>query len=56
LGGLGIGEKIYWDETVPETKAFDPENPLIMMTQAQMTTWEIRPLKAGFYQLLLAEK
>ncbi len=32
IGGLGIGEKIYWDETVPETKAFDPENPLIMMT------------------------
>jgi aldehyde:ferredoxin oxidoreductase len=29
---LGIGEKIYWDETVPETKAFDPENPLILMT------------------------
>lgn len=32
LGGLGIGEKIYWDETVPETRALDPENPLILMT------------------------
>jgi aldehyde:ferredoxin oxidoreductase len=32
IGGLGIGEKIYWDETVPETKALDPDNPLIMMT------------------------
>ena len=32
LGGLGIGEKIYWDETVSETKALDPDNPLIMMT------------------------
>ena len=32
LGGLGIGEKIYWDMTVPETEAFDPANPLILMT------------------------
>lgn len=32
IGGLGIGEKIYWDETVPETKALDPANPLILMT------------------------
>lgn len=32
IGGLGIGEKIYWDETVSETKALDPENPLILMT------------------------
>ena len=32
IGGLGIGEKIYWDETVPGTKAIDSKNPLIMMT------------------------
>ncbi len=32
IGGLGIGEKIYWDETSPDTNAFDAENPLIMMT------------------------
>lgn len=32
IGGLGIGEKIYWDETLPGTAAFDPQNPLIMMT------------------------
>lgn len=32
LGGLGIGEKIYWDLTEPETEAFDPANPLILMT------------------------
>lgn len=32
IGGLGIGEKIYWDESSPETEAFDPANPLILMT------------------------
>ena len=32
LGGRGIAAKIYWDETSPETKAFDPENCLICMT------------------------
>jgi len=32
IGGLGIGEKIYWDETVPDTKALDPKNPFILMT------------------------
>jgi aldehyde:ferredoxin oxidoreductase len=32
IGGLGIGEKIYWDETSPDTAAFDAQNPLIMMT------------------------
>jgi aldehyde:ferredoxin oxidoreductase len=32
LGGLGIGEKIYWDESSPELKAFHPNNPLIFMT------------------------
>jgi aldehyde:ferredoxin oxidoreductase len=32
LGGLGIGEKLYWDGTRPGTQAFDPQNLLIMMT------------------------
>lgn len=32
IGGLGIGAKIYWDETSPDTTAFDAQNPLIMMT------------------------
>ncbi len=32
IGGLGIAQKIYWDTTSPETSAFDPDNPLIMMT------------------------
>lgn len=32
IGGLGIGEKIYWDESSPETGAFHASNPLIMMT------------------------
>jgi aldehyde:ferredoxin oxidoreductase len=32
LGGIGIGEKIYWDDSSPDLNAFDPENPLILMT------------------------
>jgi aldehyde:ferredoxin oxidoreductase len=32
LGGRGIAAKIYWDETSPETGAFDPGNYLICMT------------------------
>ena len=32
LGGRGIAAKIYWDETSPETLAFDPENCLIYIT------------------------
>lgn len=32
LGGLGIGEKLYWDLTSPDTPALDPANPLILMT------------------------
>ncbi|MCX5896478.1 MAG: hypothetical protein NTZ51_11715, partial [Proteobacteria bacterium] len=32
IGGLGIGEKIYWDEASPEKDAFHPDNPLIIMT------------------------
>ncbi len=32
IGGLGIGEKIYWDETSPDAAAFDPQNPLLLMT------------------------
>jgi aldehyde:ferredoxin oxidoreductase len=32
IGGRSIAAKIYWDEVMPEVKAFDPENRLIMMT------------------------
>ncbi|MFC1670706.1 aldehyde ferredoxin oxidoreductase N-terminal domain-containing protein, partial [Spirochaetota bacterium] len=32
LGGLGIGQKIYWDESSPENDAFHRDNPLIFMT------------------------
>ncbi|MFC1840309.1 aldehyde ferredoxin oxidoreductase N-terminal domain-containing protein [Thermodesulfobacteriota bacterium] len=32
LGGRGIGAKLYWDETSPETKAHDPENCIICTT------------------------
>jgi len=32
LGGLGIGEKIYWDRATPGIDAFHPANPLILMT------------------------
>jgi aldehyde:ferredoxin oxidoreductase len=32
IGGRGIAAKIYWDEVPPETKAFDPENRLIVVT------------------------
>jgi aldehyde:ferredoxin oxidoreductase len=32
LGGIGIGEKIYWDESSPDSEAFHPDNPLIIMT------------------------
>jgi aldehyde:ferredoxin oxidoreductase len=32
IGGLGIGEKIYWDESSPVLDAFHPDSPLILMT------------------------
>jgi aldehyde:ferredoxin oxidoreductase len=32
IGGLGCGEKIYWDEGFPDRDAFHPDNPLIIMT------------------------
>ncbi len=32
IGGLGIGEKIYWDRAPQGIDAFDPANPLIIMT------------------------
>ncbi|HEY96111.1 MAG TPA: hypothetical protein G4O15_14375 [Dehalococcoidia bacterium] len=32
LGGRGMATKIYWDETIPETKALEPENCLIFIT------------------------
>ena len=32
LGGTGLGTKILFDETWPELRPFDPENPLIFLT------------------------
>ena len=32
IGGIGIAEKIYWDEGHPDKDAFHPDNPLIFMT------------------------
>jgi len=32
IGGIGIAEKMYWDEGHPDKDAFHPDNPLIMMT------------------------
>lgn len=32
LGGRGIGAKIYWDETSPDTRALAPENCMVCMT------------------------
>lgn len=32
LGGIGIGEKLYWDKMAGPRDAFDPANPLILMT------------------------
>ncbi len=32
LGGRGIAAKIYWDEVLPDVKALDPENRLIIIT------------------------
>jgi aldehyde:ferredoxin oxidoreductase len=32
LGGLGIGQKLYWDLAPANVSAFDPDNPLIFMT------------------------
>jgi aldehyde:ferredoxin oxidoreductase len=32
IGGIGIAQKIYWDEGHPGKDAFHPDNPLILMT------------------------
>jgi aldehyde:ferredoxin oxidoreductase len=32
IGGIGIGQKIYWDEASPELDAFHPDSPLIFMS------------------------
>jgi aldehyde:ferredoxin oxidoreductase len=32
IGGLGIGEKLYWDAAQFDNDAFHPDNPLIFMT------------------------
>jgi aldehyde:ferredoxin oxidoreductase len=32
LGGRGIAAKLYWDNTPPQTAAYDPENRLVFIT------------------------
>ncbi len=32
IGGCGIGNRIFWDEVSPDTRAFDPENALMFDT------------------------
>jgi aldehyde:ferredoxin oxidoreductase len=32
IGGRGTGAKLYWDETAPYTKAYDPDNCIICTT------------------------
>lgn len=31
IGGIGIGQKFYWDEASPELDAFHPDSPLMLM-------------------------
>lgn len=38
LGGRGIATRIYWEEVLPEIRAFDPENRLIFMTGPLVAT------------------
>ena len=38
LGGRGIATLIYWEEVLPSTGAFDPENRLIFMTGPLVAT------------------
>lgn len=32
IGGVGVGMKVMWDEVLPATEPFDPENRLVFMT------------------------
>ena len=32
IGGIGIGQKFYWDASKPGLTSFDPESPLMFMT------------------------
>lgn len=38
LGGRGIASRIYWETVMPDVKAFDPENRLILMTGPLVAT------------------
>jgi len=38
IGGLGIAQKIYWEEAHPDKDAFHPDNPLIFMTGPMAAT------------------
>jgi aldehyde:ferredoxin oxidoreductase len=38
LGGRGIALRIYWENVKPQTRAFDPENYLILMTGPLVAT------------------
>jgi len=38
LGGRGIATQLYWESNASEVDAFDPDNPLILMTGALVAT------------------
>ena len=38
LGGRGVATRIYWEEVLPGSGAFDPENRLIFMTGPLVAT------------------
>jgi aldehyde:ferredoxin oxidoreductase len=38
LGGRGMALRLYWEKVKPETRAFDPENTLILMTGPLVAT------------------
>ena len=38
LGGRGVASRLYWEQVLPEVKAFDPENRLLFMTGPLLAT------------------
>ena len=38
LGGRGIATQLYWESMVSNVNAFDPENPLILISGALVAT------------------
>ncbi|KON27042.1 hypothetical protein AC481_06035 [miscellaneous Crenarchaeota group archaeon SMTZ-80] len=38
IGGIGIGQKFYWDKASADVDAFHPDNPLVFMTSPLAAT------------------